>query len=104
EAPDLVVEVPADEASPPVVEVPAETPVEDGPPRVLVAHPVASTTRLIRETLESFTDARVETASDPLRAFELALQRPYRLYLFAMRLGDLSGPMLYELVATACAA
>lgn len=76
----------------------------DEPATVLVAHPAAATARLIRETLENFTDARVITTADPLRAFELALQRHHDLFFFAMQLGELSGLMLYELISKACAA
>src|SRR5690606_19193339 len=71
---------------------------------ILVAHRAASTSRLIRETLESFTNGRVFATSDPLRAFELALQRRYGLFLFAMQLGELSGPLLYEMISLAYAA
>ncbi|MEM6916267.1 MAG: hypothetical protein AAF491_06830, partial [Verrucomicrobiota bacterium] len=73
------------------------------PQRALVVLPVASTTRLIRETLENFTDAEVVTTSNPLRGFELALQRPYRVFLFGMQIGELSGPTLYELISRAYA-
>ena len=76
-------------------------PEENSPERVLVVLPVASTTRLIRETLENFTGAEVVTTSNPLRGFELALQRPYRVFLFGMQFEELSGPMLYELVSKA---
>ncbi len=76
----------------------------EGPVSVLVAHPTASTVRLFRETLEQFTGAKVFSTSDPLRAFELALQRRYSLFLFALRFGELSGPTLYELVSKAYAA
>jgi CheY-like chemotaxis protein len=76
-------------------------PEEYSPERVLVVLPVASTTRLIRETLENFTGAEVVTTSNPLRGFELALQRPYRVFLFGMQFEELSGPMLYELVSKA---
>lgn len=96
---------------PPLEPAPAPDPVEEpqpaaeaGPVPVLIAHPLASTTRLIRETLEQFTVAQVFTTSDPLRAFELALQRRYGLFFFAMQVGELTGPMLYELVSKAYAA
>ena len=69
------------------------------PERVLVVQTAAATTRLIRETLENFTQAEVVTTSDPLRGFELALQKEYRLFLFGMQVGELSGPMLYELIS-----
>ena len=71
---------------------------------MLIAHPVASTARLIRETLENFTNCRAVTTADPLRAFELALQKRFGLFLFAMQTGELSGPMLYELISKACTA
>jgi CheY-like chemotaxis protein len=86
--------------------VPGNSPAEEtaGFVSVLVMHPVASTGRLIRETLENFTDCRVATTAAPLRAFELALQKPYGLFLFAMESPELSGPMLYELICKACTA
>ena len=99
------------EVEAPVKEMPHEIPASpvvlgerDDEASVLVAHPTASTTRLIRETLEQFTGARVFTTADPLRAFELSLQRSYRIFVFAMQFEDLSGPMLYELISKACAA
>lgn len=76
-----------------------EAPASTGPDRVLLVQPAAATTRLIRETLENFTRAEVVATSDPLRGFELALQREYRLFLFGMQVGELSGPMLYELIS-----
>ncbi len=71
--------------------------------RILIAHGVKSTSRLIRETLENFTEAEVESTSDPVRAFELALQKPFRRFFFAMQVGELSGSMLYELISKAYA-
>ena len=71
--------------------------------RVLVGLPVASTTRLIRETFENFTSAEVMTTSNPLRGFELALQRSYRVFLFGMQFEDFTGPTLYELISRAYA-
>lgn len=87
-----------DEAPPPPEEIPAA--VEERP-LVLVVHPVATTSRLIRETLENFTSARVETTPDPVRGLELALLHPYRVYFFAMKMPELSGPTLYEMISTA---
>lgn len=92
------------EAQPAPPDVPLVEEETDAPPAILVLHPAAPTTRLIRETLESFTNARVVTTADPLRAFELALQRRHSLYFFAMRAGELSGPTLYELISKACTA
>lgn len=80
-----------------------ETTSDDEPVRVLVAHPVGSTARLMRETLENFTSAEVETTSNFLRAFELALQKRYEMFFFGMSIGDLDGPLLYELISKAYA-
>lgn len=104
---------PPEESSPPeesaeeeVVEVESPSPEAEGessqeplPERVLVVQSAAATTRLIRETLENFTEAEVVTTSDPLRGFELALQKEYRLFVFGMQIAELSGPMLYELIS-----
>ena len=103
--PETALDEPAEANSEPVAPaVPAPARMPSVPVEVLIAHPVASTARLIRETLENFTDCRVVTTSDPLRAFELALQKRYGLFLFAMQTGELSGPMLYELISKACTA
>lgn len=80
-----------------------ETTSDDEPVRVLVAHPVVSTARLMRETLENFTSAEVETTPNFLRAFELALQKRYEMFFFGMSIGDLDGPLLYELISKAYA-
>lgn len=97
------------ETSPPIYDLPDEAlpPPGESPdaveetPLVLVVHPVATTSRLIRETLENFTSARVETTPDPVRGLELALLNPYRVYFFAMKMPELSGPTLYEMISTA---
>lgn len=97
--------LPRPEPFSPPLEQPAEAPPAAAENNaILVAHSAASTSRLIRETLESFTNGRVFATSDPLRAFELALQRRYGLFLFAMQLGELSGPLLYEMISLAYAA
>ena len=96
--------------SSPVEEIePSPESAEPSPPpegdheenRVLVVNTLAPTTRLIRETLENFTDTKVEMTSDFLRGFELALQKRYRLFFFGIRIGDYEGPLLYELISKA---
>lgn len=74
---------------------------EDIKEKVLVVLPVASTTRLIRETLGNFTGAEVVATSNALRGFELALQKSYDVFVLGMQIGELSGPMLYELISKA---
>ncbi|MCB1233785.1 MAG: hypothetical protein KDM91_01785, partial [Verrucomicrobiae bacterium] len=76
-------------------------PHSDAKPRVLVVHPVASTGRLVREALENFTHAEVDTSPDAIHGFELALRRHYRLFVFALFPPDLDGVLLYELLCKA---
>ena len=80
-----------------------EEPVKTGPPRVLVVNEFSSTYRLIRESLENFTNAIVQTSPDPLHAFEKALQAEYDLFIFGLHMPGLEGPVLYELITKAYA-
>jgi CheY-like chemotaxis protein len=70
-------------------------------PCVLLAEPSLPYRRVIREALESFHHCRVDEAPSAERAFELALQHPYQLFLFALELPDFSGPLLDRLLARA---
>ncbi len=65
---------------------------------VLIAFPSSATNRLLRESFESFTHSRVETTTDAVRAFEMALQKPYRVFLFAYEFEQMEGTLLYELI------
>ena len=71
---------------------------ESGAERVLVVHHAGPTLRLIREALQGFTDAVVDTTPDALYGFEMALQRPYRLFIFSLTLPMISGELLYDLI------
>ncbi len=71
------------------------------PVKVLLVHPDAAITRLVRETLEAFCDCSVEVTTASLAGYERALQKDYRLYLFALRMEPLEGPLLYEIISTA---
>lgn len=95
--------VPAATDSPPGTPAPPESEEPEGDPHVLVVHTKASTYRLVRETLENFTNAAVETTPDSLQAFERALRRNYRLFIFGLSLDRLEGPFLYDLVTSAYA-
>lgn len=76
----------------------AKTP---GRPTVLVVHPAVSTCRLIREALESFTTAEVDTSPDAVYGFELALKKRYKLFFFGLKSPVIDGPLLYELISKA---
>ena len=80
-----------------------EAPTRTGPPRVLIVNEFSSTYRLIRESLENFTNAIVQTSPDPLHAFEKALQAEYDLFIFGLHMPGLDGPVLYELITKAYA-
>jgi CheY-like chemotaxis protein len=69
--------------------------------KVLLVHPDSAIARLVRETLETFCDCQVEATTASVAGYERALQRDYRLYLFALRMEPLDGPLLYELISTA---
>ena len=69
--------------------------------RVLLAEPSLPYRRVIREALQSFRKCVVDDAPSAERAFELALQRHYHLYIFAFSLPDLSGLLLDRLLSRA---
>ncbi len=78
-------------------------PLQMAEPRILVVHDAAATFRLIEETFENFTKARVDSTPDVLTAFEMAIRRDYQLFIIAMTLPEMSGSLFYEFVARAYA-
>jgi len=68
---------------------------------VLVLHEDVGVSRLVREALETFTLAEVVTTPDAEYAFELALQRDYKLFVFHLNAPILGGELLYELISKA---
>jgi CheY-like chemotaxis protein len=71
------------------------------PPRVLVAEPSLPYRRVIREALESFHHCRVDEAPNAERAFELALQHTYPLFIIALTQPDFCGRLLDRLITHA---
>ncbi|MEM7143968.1 MAG: hypothetical protein AAF591_02455 [Verrucomicrobiota bacterium] len=74
---------------------------EIGGSRVLIVHGDVETTRLIRETLESFTAMTVESTPNPEYAFELAMQRGYDLFIVQLEMPVLPGQLLFDLISKA---
>lgn len=70
-------------------------------PRILAVHEDVGTLRLIRETLLEFTECEVDTSPKADYAFELALQREYKLFFFGLTTPMLPGELLYDLVSKA---
>jgi len=76
-------------------------PTNDARPRVLVAHEDVGTCRLIRETLSQFGECDVDTSPTAQYAYDLALQREYKLFYFGLNMPVIDGELLYELLAKA---
>jgi CheY-like chemotaxis protein len=72
-----------------------------GPARVLLAEESLPIRRVIREALTSFRHCEVDDCPTAERAFELALSRPYQLFILAVQLPDLSGITIDRLIAHA---
>ena len=70
-------------------------------PRVLAVHDDVGTLRLIRGALGNFAVCDVDTSPTAEYAFELGLQRDYKLFLFGLKLPVLHGELLYELLSKA---
>lgn len=71
------------------------------PPRVLLGEESLSVRRLIREALVSFRGCEVDETPSAERAFEMAMRRPYQLFIFAVALPDMDGVLLDRLLAGA---
>ena len=54
---------------------------------------------MIRETLQSFTTAQVDSSPDTVYGYELALARRYQLFIIALHLPDMEGTLLYEMIS-----
>ncbi|GAA5149322.1 hypothetical protein GCM10023213_46840 [Prosthecobacter algae] len=76
-------------------------PTASAPLRVLLAEESLPFRRLIREALVSFRGCQVDETPSAERAFEMALSRPYQLFIFALTLPDMSGILLDSLLSRA---
>lgn len=70
-------------------------------PYVLLAEQSLPYRSVIREALMSFRLCHVDDTPSAERAFEMALQRPYQLFIFSLPLEDMSGGLLNRLLAKA---
>lgn len=71
---------------------------EPAKPSILVVDDDVEILRFLRETLQSLSRFRVETAPLPEHAFELALRKQYDLFLFDFSMPAMDGSVLYGLV------
>lgn len=79
----------------------ASAPIAPAIQRVLLAEASLPYRRVIREALMAFRICEVDDAPSGERAFELALQREYSLFLFSLPLPDMTGDMLDRLLSKA---
>ncbi len=70
-------------------------------PRVLLVEESLPYRRVIREALSSFRHCEIDDTPSGEHAFEMALRRPYSLFLFSLPLPDLAGDLLDRLIVKA---
>lgn len=69
--------------------------------RVLLAEESLSYRRVTREALMAFRNCEVDDCPTGEHAFEMALRRPYDLFIFAIPLPDIHGVLLDRLLSRA---
>lgn len=65
---------------------------------ILVVDDDVGVLRLVRETLTSFLDCRVDTSPSAEYAFEMALRKSYGLFIFDFSMPVVDGALLYDLL------
>lgn len=70
-------------------------------PRVLLVEESLPYRRVIREALTSFRHCEIDDTPGGEHAFEMALRRPYSLFVFSISLPDLAGDLLDRLLVKA---
>ena len=68
---------------------------------ILVVDDDVEILRFLRETLGAFADCVVDTSPSSEYAFELALRKPYDLFVFDFSMPVVDGATLYQLIRTA---
>ena len=65
---------------------------------ILVVDDEVDILRFLRETLGTFTVCAVDTSPSSEYAFELALKKPYDLFLFDFSMPVIDGALLYQII------
>jgi DNA-binding NarL/FixJ family response regulator len=76
----------------------ASTVSESGIKRILIVDDDNMLGRLIREALTARFDCEVDATSNPEYAFELALKKRYRVFIFDFSMPMIDGAMLFALI------
>ena len=75
-----------------------KTEVKPANKHILVVDDDVGILRLVRETLTSFLDCRVDTSPSAEYAFEMALRKSYGLFIFDFSMPIVDGALLYNLL------
>lgn len=80
--------------------MPPPEPILHEPPTraILIVDDDVDVLRFLRDTLAAFTLCRVDTTPSPEHAFELAIRKPYDLFLFDFSMPIMDGAVLYNLI------
>lgn len=65
---------------------------------VLIVDDDVDVLRFLRDTLVAFANCQVDTSPSPEYAFELAIRKPYDLFLFDFSMPIMDGAVLYSMI------
>jgi DNA-binding NtrC family response regulator len=66
--------------------------------RVLVSHHDTGTLRLLRDSVSNLLNIGIDTSPSSEYAYEMAIKRPYSLFIFGLYMPNLNGVLLYDLL------
>jgi CheY-like chemotaxis protein len=73
----------------------------DGPRKILIVDDDVALLRIVREALTTCLVCEVDTSPDPAYGFELALKKPFDLFIFDFSMPMIDGAMLFFLIGKA---
>ena len=66
--------------------------------RVLATHHDTGTLRLLRDSVSNLLSIGIDTSPSSEYAYEMAIKRPYSLFIFGYHMPNLNGSLLYDLL------
>jgi len=66
--------------------------------RVLASHHDTGTLRLLRDSVSNLLNIGIDTSPSSEYAYEMAIKRPYSLFIFGYNMPNLNGSLLYDLL------
>ena len=70
----------------------------DGSFRVLASYHDTGTLRLLRDSVSNLLSIGIDTSPSAEYAYEMAIKRPYSLFIFGYNMPNLNGVLLYDLL------